>query len=187
MSESIETPVERRPTLADALALIAATGIGLACWKTAFGLDATTPFDGSIWAYYFHGLLFATPLLAMWSVGVAALYLRAPRPPLRSLSRRPGLVLTLAALIGLVDGIVKARGHAPYSPSDSGSNILHSVSTTIPGEVGLVVVGALAVLVLDGRWRPHPSWLDRLGWCLGLAWVVLVVLSWSRIYLAALL
>lgn len=187
MSEPRATAEGRRATLADLLALVAATGIGLACWKSAVGLDAASRFDGSIGACYFHGLLLATSLLTAWSLGAAALYLWSPLPPLRSLNHRPRLVLILAALIGLVDGAVKCAGYALRPGLDSGGSILHSVSATIPREVGLVVVGALAVPALGGRWRPYPSWLDRLGWCLGLAWIGLILVSWSWIYAAALL
>ncbi len=60
---------------------------------------------------------------------------------------------------------------------------MHVVSTGLPGDVGFFVVGSLVALALFRRLRPRPVWTDRLGWALGWAWVGMVFLTWSRVYL----
>ncbi len=36
---------------------------------------------------------------------------------------------------------------------------------------GCLVIGAGAVLVFRGRWKPEPCWVDRLGRLLGVSWI----------------
>jgi hypothetical protein len=40
---------------------------------------------------------------------------------------------------------------------------------------GLAVTVAWSMLALSGRWQSEPTWLDRAGRTLGLAWVVLML------------
>jgi hypothetical protein len=44
-------------------------------------------------------------------------------------------------------------------------------------DVGFAVLGSWAALVLNGRWRPKPSWIDRSGRAIGATWIGAVVLS----------
>jgi hypothetical protein len=44
-------------------------------------------------------------------------------------------------------------------------------------DVGFAVLGGWAVLVLSGRWRPEPSWIDRAGRIIGATWIGAVVLA----------
>ncbi len=66
-----------------------------------------------------------------------------------------------------------------------GSGFIHA-STVVVGyaqEVSFAVMGAWIALALSGRWRPEPSWVDRSGCLLGMLWLGVTVLSWSRYYL----
>jgi hypothetical protein len=40
-----------------------------------------------------------------------------------------------------------------------------------PLPLAAAVAGSWLVLFMDGRWRPEPSWLDRMARCLGLYWL----------------
>ena len=40
-----------------------------------------------------------------------------------------------------------------------------------PLPLAAAVGGTWALLILDRRWRPEPSWIDRLGRCLGIYWL----------------
>jgi hypothetical protein len=42
------------------------------------------------------------------------------------------------------------------------------------------VVVAWVILLLSGRWRSEPSWIDRLGRALGVFWIVWAVLEGVR-------
>ena len=46
------------------------------------------------------------------------------------------------------------------------------------GEGGFAVASAWLVLWENGRWRPQPSWTDRLGRLLGLFWVLTISCAW---------
>jgi hypothetical protein len=43
---------------------------------------------------------------------------------------------------------------------------------------GFGVVVAWITLVLVGRWRPEPTWLDRLGRAVGIVWILMAQLTW---------
>jgi hypothetical protein len=44
-------------------------------------------------------------------------------------------------------------------------------------DVGFAILGGWVALVLSGRWRPEPSWIDRAGRIIGVTWIAAVVLS----------
>ena len=46
-----------------------------------------------------------------------------------------------------------------------------------PPLFGLAVLASWVTLVAGRRWRPEPSWVDRLGRALGLLWVLLGLAS----------
>ena len=46
--------------------------------------------------------------------------------------------------------------------------------------IGFAVAGAWFALLLSGRRRPEPTWLDRLGRAIGWLWLGLSVVLWVR-------
>ncbi|MGO9465878.1 MAG: hypothetical protein ACLQIB_23780 [Isosphaeraceae bacterium] len=38
-------------------------------------------------------------------------------------------------------------------------------------------------LMVSGRWRSEPGWVDRMGRLLGITWIAVAVLAWSRYWL----
>ncbi len=55
-----------------------------------------------------------------------------------------------------------------YLPSE---NLWWLLSQDVPPWIAGVWLGA----VLGGRWRPEPTWFDRLGRLLGFAWIAVSV------------
>ncbi len=97
---------KRRFSLIDAVALIAATAIGLALQRPALiPLNARNMSFSGRWPWLesgiFHGLIYATPVLFAWSVATLVLSLRQPRPSFRSIARSPGFVMNTAAIAGV--------------------------------------------------------------------------------------
>lgn len=175
----------RRITLLDLMALIAATAAGLAPLRLApevrSAIAAMIP--GPFTRLAFQAKLAATPLLACWSLALLALGLVGSRAPRRRLARRPGFLLNLAAVAGLIyAGAIQAVDTLARSGSIAGS-FIDVAGTTIPQCGGMVVVGALLPLELGRRCRPEPTWLDRLSWTVGIIWVVLVPFTWFCHYL----
>jgi hypothetical protein len=50
-------------------------------------------------------------------------------------------------------------------------------------EAGFAVAGAWLALALGGRWRPEPSWIDRLGRAVGWLWIAALMVNWFRLAL----
>lgn len=164
-------------TLTDAAILIAATAGGLTLLRPA--LD-DLKFLGPGWAEvaisFFHGLLYAPPLLIAWSVGSLALSLRQPRPPLGILTRSPGFVVNTAVVVGWLlaffDYLTQTRVNPP--------SYMNVLTLDVPFAVRNSVIGSMVALALFRRLWPLPVWTDWLGWSMGWLWVVIALLSWPR-------
>ena len=138
-------------------------------------------------------LIFATPVAVAMTLGVLAIRLRMPRPRWRRLSRQPGVVACLALAlswvaagaytVGNVLSNHPTAGTAPGLPP--GTTFVRSSASFLEefavfGSVlgGFAVVVAWSTLVLVGRWRLEPTWLDRLGRLIGVAWVGMALAGW---------
>jgi hypothetical protein len=177
---------ERRFTLSDLVVLIAAAAFGFALLKPALSSLAARPIrltGGAAEYAIFYGLLFGTPVLIASSLTLVALSLRPPRPPLRRLHRWPGFVVNASGILGVSVILVHYLGQTIIDPSRFSGTYMHVLSTGLPGDVGYFVLGSFLPLVLRGQWRPRPTWTDRLGWAIGVLWVAMALLTWSRLYL----
>jgi succinate dehydrogenase hydrophobic anchor subunit len=176
------TPREREFDRFDAIVLFAATVVGfglIRAWERAFGL--ATVFDPGIW----HGQIVdrvtavTIPFLLQWTVACLLLRLRRPRPNWRRVARQPGTAACVAAMLAIAYAsfwttltVIKVRSiqrayMKGYIPS------ARSYFYWIYGDpVAFWVLGAGLTLALGCRWRSEPSWIDRLGRILGLAWIM---------------
>ena len=186
----------RRFTVLDALILIGATGVALA-WirhglrvgdvelEFTFRDRSPTRVLASLWVW----ISAALPLPAIATPTVLGLRLRRPRPRRARLARQPGLVACIAALVAMaswsvgaviewsfLDG-VQPHGFGPRLESFLGISFWAGSSAWAPGP-GVAVTAAWVVLVLGGRWRAEPVWIDRLGRIVGGSWMVVLVASW---------
>jgi hypothetical protein len=173
--------------LGDAMILVAATAVGLAATRALvvqggwhnltmqLGPARVMVLGGPPWAewtaeaIHLNGAILAmlaTPTAVAWTLAVLALGLRAPRPGRRKLARRPGLVAGLAILPTLVAwgafalGVWLVRG-----------SFVDKVPMVMAAPMGLSVLAAWLPLILGRRWRPEPTWTDRLGRLLGIYWI----------------
>jgi hypothetical protein len=56
----------------------------------------------------------------------------------------------------------------------------HFLALDVPFAVRNSVIGSMVALAFYRRLRPRPVWTDRLGWAMGLIWLVIGLLSWPR-------
>ena len=181
----------RRFGLLDAMILVGSAALGFA------GVQAIGPGPG--WVEILRGLVekfawnrdffadavpyvvvfIATPPAMAATVGVLVLGVRKPRPRWRRLRRQPGFVSGLAvvlswafALLIAAEWVLVMEGGS-FDPMDLVGCFL--VVAMILG--GFVVIVAWSGQALYGRWRPEPTWLDRLGRLVGAAWIALASLG----------
>ncbi len=177
----------RKPTVLDALAMVAAVAVGLA-WTRHFQSfengSEVYPAPDDVPPDFFRIRVFAWWILclshcvAVVTLGVLLLRLRKPRPRLRSLTRQPGAV----ACGAVVFAVSVAFAHFLIDRSISliedqswdglGQFLYFSLYSSHNHHSGVVVASAWLLLALSGRWRREPGWIDGLGIALGIFWMV---------------
>ncbi len=131
--------------------------------------------------WIFRGALLILPFSAAltWS------RLRRPWRPARRLAREPGAVAQLALAVCLL-AILADEVLAQMLPGPPGTRRISVIWTPLMNPAvrlaswpGPAVLAAWATQWLGGKWRLRPGWIDRLGFALGMTWVLLFLLnSW---------
>ena len=170
----------RRFSLLDAMALIAATALGLGLVRAHFlDLNANRPEIFASWppitAMHYRVTGFG-PLLAAWSLAMIGLHLIPPRPSFRHLARSPGFAASLASgfAIALCIGTNSAVRLAhwaqgiPVMPLDF-------VLDDLPGAVPIAIASAWISIAAGRRWRRRRGrdWRELLGLTVAWAWILL--------------
>ncbi len=169
----------RRFTIAEMLLLVVVTAIGLA--GARFGaalldLEEVISGDAPGRAYFEQLYVFGAPLIVAWSLAVLILSLRKPRPALRHIAGRPGFVACAAILLAFVERSIYFAVLVVHDNSRAAVAVWYpNTVITLSGHAGLMIIGAWLALRLGRRWRPGPTWVDRLGCVLGLCWVLMFV------------
>jgi hypothetical protein len=170
----------RRFTLRDTMIIVAGLAVALA-WHQGFLVYHK---DNFILAknlrisrngYYSLWLRQWAPFLVMMTITGLALRAIAPRARWDELRGQPGWVAGVVTLLSmLVAGIellvidtLRARGWSVYW----NVGMFWSVFGARLQEAGLFVAVAWATLILIGRWRPEPEWVDRFGRVVGVLWI----------------
>lgn len=108
-----------------------------------------------------------------------------PSPRLRDLTRQPGAVaLAISALHpasemalhGVAHGFRVAWDWSLSRPVQANSGLADTWRTRWGGsqhELGPMIAACWFLLVLSGRWRVEPSWIDRAGRCVGVYWILI--------------
>jgi hypothetical protein len=183
----------RRFRLLDAMILVAATAVGLWLlilfdgaftfrWKDLYeevteGLrqfpeEGILPVVRAVGMAGLGATLLATPLLGFWTQVLLPLRLIGPRPRRLRLARQPGFIATFAAgvalvIVGVAYGALSVGADFSHTMSEA-----YLVSVFAPGFIGLAVLVSWLTLLVGGRWRAEPSWIDRLGRVMGAVWIV---------------
>ena len=125
-------------------------------------------------------------------MGVAVLACRflGPRPRLRRLARQPGTVATACLTLALpIEAAPRAAGWAlrqvvdrawpPQQPPALGGDIAITADQLLyiltGVEAGPLVLAGWLLLAAPGLWRSEPTWVDRAGRALGVAWIAFSV------------
>jgi len=165
-------PASRRFTIADGMALVAATGVGLALARAYSDAFHGIPFHPSPSSWRTTDYLRTTSscMVACWMLTILGLRLRRPRPRLRRLARNPGFAASCALAAGLAVGMIEAIPRAIGGPRDLMPGPFERVSGLMIWG-GRTVLGAWILLAVFRLWRPERSWIDRLGRVLGWSWI----------------
>jgi len=183
----MKTAVPRTLTLFDAVVLVAATASAFALFRI-MRIDYLAGGRQLFFALIVqHGAETILPFLMMWSLAVAGLRLRQPRPPFRKLARQPGMIACCAVMLTLVIEVIGIivgelmllpnavipRTIPPYVALSLGRGILHNVRgiVVLQSNAGGAVAAAWLILKLAGVWRSEPTWIDRFGRALGVSWL----------------
>ncbi|MFO0959915.1 MAG: hypothetical protein U0800_21180 [Isosphaeraceae bacterium] len=124
----------------------------------------------------------AWPIFYSATLSMLAVRLRGPRAPLRRLTCQPGAVASLTAFTyGASQDLAyyPIRDLVYLDPSqilemyrEPDPRWVHDLFGPTNQGIGYAVLAAWIILILGGRWRPEPGWIDRLGIALGSAWIV---------------
>ncbi|QDV33067.1 hypothetical protein [Tautonia plasticadhaerens] len=178
----------RRFTILDALVLVAATAFGLALMRETKGLPPgrVSATQGAIDLAVVYAIYYSSSMLIVWSLAAVAQAERRPRPPLGDLLRSPGFIAVASALLGVAVVALPSAGLSVLRPSTPGGTFPLALSRRLSTDVGHFVIGAALPMAFYGRWLPRRTWVDRLGWAVGLLWVALLLLYWARSYVSLL-
>jgi hypothetical protein len=187
------TPIRRRITLLDLMMLSAATAVGLAplqfgwlrkaagAWNFAGPIipGQKSGYPSKTWLLPFaERAAPVLPCLAAWTGAYLVTRLHGPRPGRRRLVMQPGFVAAVAALSTLTIESILLFGSAAFdgrfdwaSPARVGEFVANAI-ILLAHHAGWAVAVSWLTLVLTGRWRGEPSWVDRWGRVLGCAWIL---------------
>ena len=178
----------RRFTVDDAMLFIAALALG------TFAIRSTFPDPSILWSklirddppgYWYSWLLqvslsAVTIYLVFLTPAMLVARLRKPRPGLRRVGRQPGWIACVIVTVALALDSVRIA-----SRWSQGNGILWIPTLLVDyaQHVGFAVMGGCVVLMVSGRWRSEPGWVDRMGRLLGITWIAVAVLAWTRYWL----
>jgi hypothetical protein len=156
----------RRITLADGSILIAAVAVGLAIGRIPQNVNGSDDSPSLI----VMGLMSIYWASLMVMVALIPLRLMKPRPPWRRVRRQPGFIACAAVAFGVVHralyfGVIRFWQPAFWA----NYNVLSLIASA---SIGWIIISAWFVLAVSGSWRPEPSWIDRSGRVLAIAWIV---------------
>lgn len=173
--------------VSDAMVLIAVLFAALV-WDGATARDALrvvlfTPV--SFWSVVSQAaklVLLLIPILVLGSLTLTLMRLQPPRPPWRRLAQQPGSVACVVAslasiavgLLVVMTHLFAGRGFAVASKHIAGDLKPEGLTVVAP-LIGMAILMTWIVLGAKRRWRPEPSWIDRLGRVLGAGWILMIV------------
>ena len=180
---------KRRVSIADVMLIVPAVAVAtmlLRAYMPGFSrqlsfIPTIAPDPYGLWRahYWLHGP--GSCVVVPWMAATIAIRLRRPRP--RLIRFQPGFVACVAVMVALLPGWAwyMTIRHRPGFQKSEGFEQAWAVTTHW---TETAVLGAWLALILARKWRPEPSWIDRMGRVLGLYWIVqllaLLALDWGR-------
>jgi hypothetical protein len=179
----MQTVPPRKFSLADAMVLIAAIALGFCLVRLTFPSwsDIRSAKGGmSTFLIIQNTGQLVVPFLVTLTFALLMLRLRRPRPRLRRVLSQPGSTACIAATIAIVVEIAWIGSLLAV-----GSRFIHlsSVFVGYAQQVSFAVLGGWTILAVSGRWRNDPSWIDRAGRVMGMAWIVMTAIQFGRYFL----
>jgi hypothetical protein len=197
----MKTPRSRSLDAWDGSILVLAT---VAAMGISYVLIAIPPPDAEESGALERAISIARAFLMAWTLAIAALGWRRPRPARARLCRQSGMAACLVAatvLVGLILGYLRTFPLVAWNATATGWRTVPDptipaspvVVRTTPAEelrltLGFLVsdtayaegaiAGAWLIMALGGWWRPEASGLDRLGRAVGAAWIAIMVVGW---------
>jgi len=162
----------RKPTLADLLILIAAMGVGFGIMRPWIALFGPMPYV-SLFEYAAHSLYLSAPCGAAMTLGWMAIRWRMPRPDRLRLMRQPGLVACCSFLFNALIVFTLAMARVFLRINPTGNGVFETTCGVVPRSAGHVVLISWGLLLLSGRWRREPGWIDATGILLGIYWILI--------------
>jgi hypothetical protein len=186
-------PSRRKFLMIDAIVFVVATSLAMAATRDDWvGLFDHFKPGGEAYTFPFPEFMYQARILlyflsyfpAAWSLACLVLGLRQPRPALRFVFRQPGMAacLTTAVVLGLrmANVAVSLIAFRAYYPNEDLSVLFLEAReglAQIPSEIGGAIIAVWVVQAMNGRWRPEPNWVDRLGRALGFYWMATITIA----------
>jgi len=163
------------------MVLIVAIAVGLALCRTTLSSFLPSPPPGLLNADAFTRLRDSLPyvvtFLATCTIACLVIRLRPPRPAFGRIFDSPGMAAVTAATLVLV---LEFATMILLIVSGTRSNFVGSpIGFGHITEPGSAVAGAWSVLCMGGRWTFERSWVDWLGFGLGIGWVGVTLVWWG--------
>jgi hypothetical protein len=171
----------RRPSLSDAMILVAATAAALGCLRQPLEPRLTCYADGRIIDNLRPLTLVGAAFTATWGAAVLAIRLRRPRPCGTDWRRRPGFIACVAATAGC---LAKLAALLIWGASVNYLYVRWYVPTILGQMIepaAMAVVGAWLALWLARMWKREQTWVDDLGIAVGLSWIALDAFAWASL------
>jgi hypothetical protein len=98
-----------------------------------------------------------------------------PQPSLRDIVAGPGFVACAAVLLAAVLPLIHFAAAVMVSHGLAMNLMVpfKNMFGMLANTAAPMIIGAWLALALVGRWRPLPTWTDRLGCAVGAFWVLL--------------
>ncbi len=120
---------------------------------------------------------FMVPLTPSWLI----LRFRRPRPHRRRLGHQPGLVACVAATVAMS---IAASANLTESFVHHHPTSIANIFWRCGKPCGYAVLGSWSASALFGPPRREPGWIDATGIGIGVAWIVVMLASFTLEYLA---
>lgn len=177
----------KRPTLIDAMVLVAATAFGTAWsrqylpwWNSPWETRGIRPVESlSFWTnVVLVRITVVLPCFLAWTLVLLAFQRHQPRR--RRLIRFPGvgtsittaLILSVVALSGLFEGLGESSLNTWLEFQNTSYRALHRFAEVN----GMAIAATWTITALNGSWHSNRDWDETMGRVLGAFWISMSIL-----------